>query len=131
MQTNRRGRGTRLLGAAHRTRPALAPADAGPTVIGVDSSPDRLRDIARGAVDLLPLHHAQLACASACDRYRLTPDTTAVRDADAVVICVPTPVDARREPYLTALSYACLSVVEHAVPGQPIVLTSTSYVGTT
>lgn len=70
---------------------ALALCDAGATVIGVDSSPERLRDIARGAVDLLPLHHAQLACASAGDRFRLTPDATAVRDADAVVICVPTP----------------------------------------
>nr|WP_121701241.1 nucleotide sugar dehydrogenase [Streptomyces sp. E5N298] len=110
---------------------ALALSDAGATVVGIDSSPDRLRDIARGAVDLLPLHHAQLACATAGERFRLTPDATAVRDADAVVICVPTPVDARREPDLTALSSACASVVEHAVPGQLIVLTSTSYVGTT
>ncbi|CAM5390529.1 UDP-N-acetyl-D-mannosamine dehydrogenase [Streptomyces tendae] len=44
---------------------------------------------------------------------------------------MPTPVDARREPDLTALSSACASAVEHAVPGQLIVLTSTSYVGTT
>ncbi len=44
---------------------ALALSDAGATVVGIDSSPDRLRDIARGAVDLLPLHHAQLACATA------------------------------------------------------------------
>ncbi|WP_328659160.1 nucleotide sugar dehydrogenase [Streptomyces sp. NBC_00334] len=110
---------------------ALALSDAGATVIGVDSSPARLRAVARGAVDLLPLHHAQLACASAGDRFRLTSDATAVSTADAVVICVPTPVDARREPDLTALSAACASVVEHAVPGQLIVLTSTSYVGTT
>ncbi|MET9136347.1 nucleotide sugar dehydrogenase [Streptomyces parvulus] len=110
---------------------ALALSDAGATVVGIDSSPARLRAIARGAVDLLPLHHAQLACASAGDRFRLTPDPTAVRSADAVVICVPTPVDARREPDLTALAAACASVVEHAVPGQLIVLTSTSYVGTT
>ncbi|MFJ5039307.1 NAD(P)-binding domain-containing protein [Streptomyces parvulus] len=110
---------------------ALALSDAGATVVGIDSSPARLRAIARGAVDLLPLHHAQLACASAGDRFRLTPDPTAVRSADAVVICVPTPVDARREPDLTVLAAACASVVEHAVPGQLIVLTSTSYVGTT
>ncbi|MET9352165.1 hypothetical protein ABZY14_03975 [Streptomyces sp. NPDC006617] len=74
----------------------------GVRLIGIDSSPGRLRDIARGAVDLLPLHHAQLACASAGDGFRLTSDATAVRAADAVVICVPTPVDARREPDLTA-----------------------------
>ncbi|MCA1222277.1 nucleotide sugar dehydrogenase [Streptomyces sp. 8L] len=110
---------------------ALALTNAGGTVIGIDSSPDRLRDIACGAVDLFPLHHAQLAFASVGDRFRLTSDATVVRETDAVVICVPTPVDARCEPDLTALSSACASVVEHAVPGQLIVLTSTSYVGTT
>ncbi|WP_395574486.1 nucleotide sugar dehydrogenase [Streptomyces sp. BK79] len=110
---------------------ALALSDAGATVIGVDTSPDRLRAIARGAVDLLPLHHAQLACAVAGDGFRLTTEPSAVGAADAVVICVPTPVDARREPDLTALSAACARVVEYAVPGQLIVLTSTSYVGTT
>ncbi|MEJ1197923.1 MULTISPECIES: nucleotide sugar dehydrogenase [unclassified Streptomyces] len=110
---------------------ALALSDAGATVIGIDNDPARLGAIARGAVDLLPLHHAQLAVASAGDGFRLTSDATAVGTADAVVVCVPTPVDARREPDLTALSAACASVVEHAVPGQLIVLTSTSYVGTT
>ncbi|MDT0612900.1 nucleotide sugar dehydrogenase [Streptomyces lancefieldiae] len=110
---------------------ALALTDAGAKVIGIDSSQDRLRAIARGAVDLLPVHHAQLACAVVGDGFRLTSDATAVTAADAVVVCVPTPVDARREPDLTALSAACASVVEHAVAGQLIVLTSTSYVGTT
>ncbi|MFC7887261.1 nucleotide sugar dehydrogenase [Streptomyces sp. NPDC057376] len=110
---------------------ALALTDAGATVIGIDCDPARLRAIATGEVDLLPLHHAQLACATAGDGFRLTTDAAAVGAADAVIICVPTPVDARREPDLTALAAACASVVEHTVPGQLVVLTSTSYVGTT
>jgi UDP-N-acetyl-D-glucosamine dehydrogenase len=44
---------------------------------------------------------------------------------------VPTPVDGSREPDLTALRAACASVVEHARAGQTIILTSTTYVGTT
>ena len=53
------------------------------------------------------------------------------RNADAIVVCVPTPIDAHQSPDLRALSGACADVVEHAVAGQTIVLTSTTYVGCT
>ncbi|MET7391777.1 nucleotide sugar dehydrogenase [Streptomyces sp. NPDC005529] len=110
---------------------ALAFFAAGAGVIGVDISQRRLEAISRGAVDLLPVHHAQLACAVESEDFRLTADVAEVGGADAVVICVPTPVDGAREPDLAALSAACASVVRHARAGQVIVLTSTSYVGTT
>ncbi|MFE3634587.1 nucleotide sugar dehydrogenase [Streptomyces cellostaticus] len=110
---------------------ALALFAAGADVIGVDTSPHRLQAIHRGAVDLLPVHRAQLARAVGSEKLRLTGSVTEAGDADAFVICVPTPVDGRREPDLAALSSACSSVVRHARAGQLIVLTSTSYVGTT
>src|SRR5690606_30986926 len=50
---------------------------------------------------------------------------------DAIVICVPTPVDRYQVPDLRALRGACDSIVDIARPGQLILLTSTSYVGTT
>jgi len=52
-------------------------------------------------------------------------------DADGIIVCVPTPVDEHLDPDLRALRIACDRVVELAVPGQTIVLTSTSYVGCT
>ena len=55
----------------------------------------------------------------------------AIAQADAVIICVPTPVDAEHVPELSALHGACADVVAHARPGQTIILTSTTYVGTT
>ncbi|MER6674531.1 nucleotide sugar dehydrogenase [Streptomyces sp. NPDC000983] len=110
---------------------ALALWGAGAAVVGVDTSARRLNDIREGVVDLLPAQHALLACAENTRDLLLTTDADAVRDADAVVICVPTPVTADHEPDLTALRTACASVVERAVPGQLIVLTSTSHVGTT
>ncbi|MGZ6825195.1 MAG: nucleotide sugar dehydrogenase, partial [Mycobacteriales bacterium] len=48
-----------------------------------------------------------------------------------VVICVPTPLDDHLLPDLALLRGACDTVVQEASPGQVIVLTSTSYVGTT
>ena len=64
-------------------------------------------------------------------RSELTSDPAAVAAADAVIICVPTPVDADHLPELSALHGACDDVVANARPGQTIILTSTTYVGTT
>ena len=44
---------------------------------------------------------------------------------------MPTPVDEHLVPDLRILRRACASVVEHAVPGQTLILTSTTYVGST
>ncbi|MFE4450356.1 nucleotide sugar dehydrogenase [Streptomyces sp. NPDC056796] len=110
---------------------ALSLHAAGHTVVGVDTSEPRLGDIRSGRVDLLPSQHGRLAAALRDAGFRLTADPAAVVETDAVIICVPTPVDERLVPDLGALTAACSSVVAHAVPGQLLVLTSTSYVGTT
>ncbi|WP_327379520.1 nucleotide sugar dehydrogenase [Streptomyces sp. NBC_01212] len=110
---------------------ALSLHAAGHSVVGVDTSGPRLEDIRSGRVDLLPAQHGRLASALRDPGFRLTAHPAAVATADAVIICVPTPVDERRTPDLRALTAACSSAVSHAVPGQLLVLTSTSYVGTT
>ncbi|MQA94228.1 MAG: nucleotide sugar dehydrogenase [Streptosporangiales bacterium] len=110
---------------------ALALAEAGSTVIGCDVSEARLADIASGAVDLLETDHARLRRQLGGERLRLTGDPAALRAADTVVICVPTPVDEHLTPDLSAVVGACRTVVRHAVPGQLIILTSTTYVGCT
>ncbi|MFB4421108.1 nucleotide sugar dehydrogenase [Streptomyces sp. QL37] len=110
---------------------ALSLHAAGHTVVGLDISEPRLRDIRSGRVDLLPSQHGRLTTALQDADFRLTADPAAVLGTDAVIICVPTPVDRDLVPDLRALTAACASVVAHAVPGQLLVLTSTSYVGTT
>lgn len=110
---------------------ALSLHAAGHTVIGVDTSEARLGDVRSGRVDLLPSQHSRLTAALLDPAFRLTADPSAVMDADAVIICVPTPVDGQLRPDLRALTAACASVVGHAHPGQLLLLTSTSYVGTT
>ena len=49
----------------------------------------------------------------------------------AVIVCVPTPVDDHLVPDLAILRAPARPVVEHAVPGQTLILTSTTYVGST
>ena len=110
---------------------ALALMDAGLTVTGIDVSEDRLEAIRTRDVDILPHDHARLAAALALPHFRLTSDRDALAEAETVLICVPTPVDADRTPDLTALRAACEAVVARARERQTIVLTSTTYVGTT
>jgi UDP-N-acetyl-D-glucosamine dehydrogenase len=109
----------------------IALAARGFPVIGIDSSLPRLQEIREGRADLLERDRGRLAEALAADQLRLHGTAEAMREADAVLICVPTPVDEHLDPDLRALEGACATVVEHARAGQLIVLTSTSYVGTT
>lgn len=110
---------------------ALSLAEAGVAVIGTDISETRLAAIKSQQVDLLDADHDRLSAFLGSDQLVLTTEASAVSRADTVLVCVPTPVDAHLVPDLTALSAACASVVAHAVAGQTIVLTSTTYVGCT
>ena len=97
----------------------------------MDVSEDRLAVIAAREVDLADTDRPRLEAALADGSLELTSKAAAIAEADAVIICVPTPVDGDHQPDLTALRGACAAVVEQARPGQTIILTSTTYVGTT
>jgi UDP-N-acetyl-D-glucosamine dehydrogenase len=119
----------------------LALASAGFGIIAIDLNDLRLRDIRLGKVDLLPRDHERLAGLDR-SRFRLTSEAAAVAAADVVLVCVPTPVNddytpdlrarwPRSPDSLRALRGACRGIVANARAGQTIILTSTSYVGTT
>jgi len=111
---------------------ALALHAAGLTVVGIDISEARLAVVRMGRPDLLDSDLARLDVAREDgQRFVLTDDLGALESADCVLICVPTPIDARQNPDLEPLRAACATVVEHARPGQAFVLTSTTYVGCT
>jgi len=111
---------------------ALAFHAAGLQVTGLDVSSVRLDAIRTGDVDLLPEDHLRLGVAlDDPARFRLTDDPSVLARADAVLICVPTPVDRHHVPMLGPLQAACQQAVDHARAGQLLVLTSTSHAGTT
>lgn len=100
-------------------------------VLGIDVSRDRLRAIQDGDVDLTGPDLVQLSIALADGSIQLSDDVAEIAGVDVVIVCVPTPVDDAKTPDLAALRSACDAVVEHAHSGQTIVLTSTTFVGTT
>jgi UDP-N-acetyl-D-glucosamine dehydrogenase len=110
---------------------AIALRNAGCRIVGIDVSGPRLSAIRRGDAELLDSEQHDLRRHLASDGFVLTNRIKALDAADLVLICVPTPVDEQLHPDPRILREACASVVRHARPGQTIVLTSTTYVGTT
>ncbi|WP_026553842.1 nucleotide sugar dehydrogenase [Arthrobacter sp. 35W] len=110
---------------------ALAVNASGRKVVGLDVSEARLATIRSQQADLLGSDRARLATALESPDFVISTDLSLLAKAAAVIVCVPTPVDSYLVPDLSILRSACAAVVEFAVPGQLLMLTSTTYVGTT
>lgn len=110
---------------------ALALHAAGAKVLGVDLSEHRLVTIRNGQADLLDSDRDRLVAAMAGNDFTISGSPTLLKQAAAVIICVPTPIDPYSTPDLTLLSSACATAVDVAVPGQLLILTSTTYAGCT
>jgi UDP-N-acetyl-D-glucosamine dehydrogenase len=120
-----------VVGLGYVGLPTALSLTIGCAVRGLDLDGQRLDAIRRRRVDLLPEDLDHLGAALADGRFNLTDNPDVLDDADAVLICVPTPVDDHLAPDLTALRLACDAVVSHARASQTIVLTSTTFVGAT
>ena len=119
-----------IVGLGYVGLPTAASLTAqGVTVIGVDINEARLNAIRSGDADVLAIDRRRTAEALSARRLTLTTDIADVRNASAIIICVPTPVDDSLAPDLRSLRAACEGVVASAVAGQTIILASTSYVG--
>jgi len=108
---------------------AVAFAEAGDQVIGLDVNEETVAAIGRGESHIEDIPSERLA--ATLDRFEATTDVAKLSAADAVIICVPTPLSAQREPDLGPLLSASHAVARVLRPGQLIVLESTTYPGTT
>ena len=63
--------------------------------------------------------------------FRATADFSSLTDMDAIIICVPTPLDEYREPDLSFITNTSRAIAPHLRAGQLVVLESTTYPGTT
>jgi UDP-N-acetyl-D-glucosamine dehydrogenase len=74
---------------------------------------------------------AQEIQSAAAQGFRATADYAQLEQMDAIIICVPTPLDEYHEPDLSFITDTTQSVAPHLQPGQLVVLESTTYPGTT
>jgi UDP-N-acetyl-D-glucosamine dehydrogenase len=108
---------------------AVAFAGAGERVIGVDVDARRVGALRRGESYIEDVSDDALR--AVIDRVAPTTRFAALAQADAIVICVPTPLTPNREPDLTMLLDAGRAVADVLQRGQLVVLESTTYPGTT
>lgn len=103
--------------------------EAGYRVLGLDIDPDKPAKLARGETYIK--HIPSEAIAAARSRFDATTDFSRAGEADALIICVPTPLDDHREPDLSFVLGTTESLLPHLRAGQVVSLESTTYPGTT
>ncbi|MGA2351870.1 MAG: nucleotide sugar dehydrogenase [Terracidiphilus sp.] len=109
---------------------ALLFSDQGFRVTGFDIEPAKVKKLNSGnsyIVRILAsaIHNAQQA------GFEATGDFSQIAQMDAVIICVPTPLDEHREPDLSYVKGTVVSIAPWLHEGQLVVLESTTYPGTT
>ena len=110
---------------------AVAFADSGASVIGVDLDAQRVAAIRAGRSFIEDVPTPTLGALVAAGRLGAADDVAALKDCDAIVICVPTPLGKSKEPDISFIVSAADAVAAIIRPGQLVVLESTTYPGTT
>ena len=109
---------------------AMAAVDAGWTVIGIDNFDAKVAQINLGSSPVEDVTDTQLQAAISKAKYHATSDFSKVAKASVVTICVPTPLNEKREPDLDLLSSAATAIAPFISNGTLVVSESTSYPGT-
>lgn len=109
---------------------AIRFASAGFRTIGLDIDAEKITALADGRTYLSTVSSANIKSASA-EGFRASADYSLVATADAIIICVPTPLTPAREPDLSYVTGTMEALLPHLHRGQLLSLESTSYPGTT
>lgn len=110
---------------------AVAFADAGLSVVGVDADPGKVDALESGDSYIRDVPADRVRDLVGSGRLRPVTDYAALRETEAVLICLPTPLDEHREPDLSIVVAGIEAVAENLRTGALVVLESTTYPGTT
>jgi len=121
-----------IVGAGYVGMPlARVFADAGKNVVLVDVDQDVVDGINRGESHIGDVPSEVLKALVDAGRVSATTDYDAMKEVDAILIALPTPLSAHREPDLTIVESAVAEIAPRLRKGQVVVLESTTYPGTT
>jgi UDP-N-acetyl-D-glucosamine dehydrogenase len=106
-------------------------AAQGYPVLGFDIDAEKVRRLNHGESYIGHICPERIEELVASGRFEATCDPARFREADAIIICVPTPLTEAREPDLSYIESTGRAIREFLRPGQLVVLESTTYPGTT
>ena len=121
-----------VIGLGYVGLPLLSAFHAGGfRVIGFDVDPRKIKALLAGENYLKHLGPAMVADMCKAGRFDATADMGRLGEADAIIVCVPTPLGTHLEPDMSFIEKATDDIARSLRPGQLIVLESSTYPGTT
>src|SRR5437016_779458 len=100
-------------------------------VIGLDVDKTKADLINKGQSYLKHIQSAEIAELVAAGKFSASTDFGRIKEVEAVIICVPTPLNKSREPDLSYVLQTGRSIAPHLQEGTLVILESTTYPGTT
>ena len=108
---------------------AIEFAKAGYSVVGIDNDPKRVEQLKEGRTYILDVQEDELK--EVTSRLTATNNFRALIEAEAIIICVPTPLRKTKDPDMSYILAATSEIARYLHRGQLIILESTTYPGTT
>lgn len=109
---------------------ALRAAEVGHSVTGLDTNTATVAALNAGRSHIDDVSNQQLN-EGLLNGYSAATDTSCIKDADVVVVCVPTPLNTEGGPDLQAIETVATTIGHNLGPGTLVILESTTYPGTT
>jgi len=106
-------------------------ASAGLKVIGFDIDEKKVRTLNSGRSIIKHVPHSKVKEIVKAGRFKATSNMARLKNVDAILVCVPTPLTQNREPDMQFIIKSTETIAKYLQRGQLIVLESTTYPGTT
>ena len=106
-------------------------ARSGVTVMGVDIDSAKVESLNAGRSFIKHIPAEAVAEMVKAGRFSATSDFRRLKEVEAIIICVPTPLNKNREPDISFIIQTGRSIAPHLQKGTLVVLESTTYPGTT
>jgi UDP-N-acetyl-D-glucosamine dehydrogenase len=101
------------------------------TVTGFDVDEQKIAALNQGRSYIKHIPSEKIAALVSTKKFKATSDYSLLKKTDAILICVPTPLNANKEPDLSFVEKTAAQIAAHLQKGQLISLESTTYPGTT
>lgn len=123
---------TAIIGLGYVGLPlCLSFARTGSKVVGLDVDAAKVEAINAGQSYIKHIEPLEIAAQVSSGRFCASTDYARIKDVEAVIICVPTPLNRNREPDISFIVETGKSIAPHLHRGILVVLESTTYPGTT
>lgn len=106
-------------------------ARSGVSVLGLDIDPAKVESLNNGTSYIKHIDSLHIQEQISANRFHASVDFSKILEVEAVLICVPTPLNKNREPDISYITETGKSIAPYIQKGQLIVLESTTYPGTT